>query len=47
MAITYKRNDDLEKMLESFATLPDLEKTQEPDPKKKSKNNKTSLTDKD
>lgn len=33
MAITYKKQDDLEKVLESFAKLPDLEKVEFPDPK--------------
>lgn len=26
MAISFKRNDDLEKMMENFAILPDLDK---------------------
>lgn len=33
MAISFKRNDDLEKMMENFAKLPDLEKVTLPDPK--------------
>lgn len=37
MAITYKKQDDLEKVLESFAKLPDLENITFPDPKTKEK----------
>ncbi len=33
MAITFKRNDELEKMMENFAKLPELEKVEFPDPK--------------
>lgn len=32
MALTYKKQDDLEKVLESFAKLPDLEKVTFPKP---------------
>ncbi|MGT2682121.1 SPJ_0845 family protein [Streptococcus porci] len=37
MAITYKKQDDLEKVLEAFAKLPDLEKVTFPDPLSKEK----------
>ncbi|KXT76888.1 SPJ_0845 family protein [Streptococcus sp. DD12] len=40
MGITYRKNDDLEKMLENFATLPKLEGAQEPDPKQTKKSTK-------
>lgn len=33
MAITYKRQDDLEKMLEEFASFDQLEQVEFPDPK--------------
>ncbi|MER0122209.1 SPJ_0845 family protein [Streptococcus sp. ZJ93] len=33
MAVTYKRQDDLEKMLEEFASFDALEKVEFPDPK--------------
>ncbi|HFI0105837.1 TPA: SPJ_0845 family protein [Streptococcus suis] len=33
MAITYKRQDDLEKMLEEFASFDKLEEIEFPDPK--------------
>lgn len=38
MALTYKKQDELEKVLESFAKLPDLEKVTFPDPTTKDKN---------
>lgn len=38
MAITYKRQDELEKMLEEFASFEDLEKVEFPDPKPKQAN---------
>lgn len=37
MALTYKRQDDLEKMLKSFAILPDSEKVEFLEPKKDKK----------
>ncbi|MEX2784324.1 SPJ_0845 family protein [Streptococcus sp. H49] len=37
MAITYKREDTLEKMLENFATLPDSDKAEAKDSKGKNK----------
>ncbi|HFI0131542.1 TPA: SPJ_0845 family protein [Streptococcus suis] len=33
MAVTYKRQDDLEKMLEQFASFDKLEEIEFPDPK--------------
>ena len=33
MAITYRKTDDLEKILENFASLPNSEGVVEPDPK--------------
>lgn len=33
MAVTYKRKDDLEKMLEEFASFDALEQVEFPDPK--------------
>lgn len=41
MAITYKRQDELEKMLEKFASFEDLEKVEFPDPKTKQANKQT------
>lgn len=35
MAVTYKRKDDLEKMLEEFASFDALENVEFPDPKAK------------
>ena len=35
MAVTYKRQDDLEKMLEEFASFEKLEEIEYPDPKSK------------
>lgn len=35
MAVTYKRQDELEKMLEEFASFEELEKVEFPDPKSK------------
>lgn len=35
MAVTYKRQDDLEKMLEEFASFENLEEIEYPDPKSK------------
>ncbi|HFH9838879.1 TPA: SPJ_0845 family protein [Streptococcus suis] len=35
MAVTYKRQDDLEKMLEEFASFDKLEEIEFPDPKSK------------
>lgn len=32
MALTHKKQDELEKLFESFAKLPDLEKVTFPDP---------------
>ncbi|MGT2751113.1 SPJ_0845 family protein [Streptococcus orisasini] len=39
MAITFKKKDELEKMMENFAKLPDLEKAESPDDKDKEKEN--------
>ena len=38
MAITYKREDDLEKILEEFASFDKLEEIEFPDPKSKQPN---------
>ena len=40
MAIQNKKNDELEKMLEGFASFPDFEGGQEPDPEKDKKETK-------
>lgn len=37
MPVTYKRQDDLEKMLEEFASFETLEEVEFPDPKSKEK----------
>ncbi|MFI3123960.1 SPJ_0845 family protein [Streptococcus suis] len=37
MAITYKRQDDLDKMLEEFASFDQLEKVEFPEPETDSK----------
>lgn len=47
MAITYKRQDDLEKMLEEFASFEELEKVEFPDPKsKETQSSNTEVADK-
>ncbi|HEM2809507.1 TPA: hypothetical protein U0616_001297 [Streptococcus suis] len=38
MAVTFKRQDDLEKMLEEFATFENLEEVEFPDPTSTEKN---------
>ncbi|HEL2383920.1 TPA: hypothetical protein U0431_000344 [Streptococcus suis] len=38
MAVTFKRQDDLEKMLEEFATFEKLEEVEFPDPTSTEKN---------
>ncbi|MGT2608648.1 SPJ_0845 family protein [Streptococcus zalophi] len=40
MAITHKKQDDLEKMLENFATLPTATKPSPPDAEKEKTNKK-------
>ncbi|HFH9837393.1 TPA: SPJ_0845 family protein [Streptococcus suis] len=39
MAVTYKRQDDLEAMLSEFASFEELEKVEFPDPKTKKVSN--------
>ena len=39
MALTVKKQDEFEKVLESFAKLAELEKVEFPDPKGKAKTN--------
>ncbi|MBJ8325174.1 MULTISPECIES: SPJ_0845 family protein [Streptococcus] len=41
MAITHKKQDDLEKMLENFATLPTATKPSPPDAEKKKEDKQT------
>ena len=43
MAVTYKRQDDLEKMLEEFASFENLEEVEYPDPKSKINSGKNNL----
>ncbi|HEL2216725.1 TPA: hypothetical protein TZH47_001438 [Streptococcus suis] len=43
MAVTYKRQDDLEKMLEEFASFEKLEEIEYPDPKSKEHSGKSNL----
>ena len=43
MAVTYKRQDDLEKMLEEFASFENLDEIEYPDPKSKKKKKKNNL----
>ncbi|MGT2754138.1 SPJ_0845 family protein [Streptococcus ovis] len=45
MAVTFKRQDDLEKMLEEFASFDALEEVEFPDPK--TKEQKKSVTKKE
>ncbi|EJN93452.1 SPJ_0845 family protein [Streptococcus ratti] len=40
MAITFKKKDELEKMMENFAKLPDLENVTFPDSKDSDQKNK-------
>lgn len=40
MAITFKKKDELEKMMENFAKLPELEDITFPDPKDSDRTNK-------
>lgn len=46
MAITFKKRDDLEKMLENFAVLPELEATLPDENPKKVSSEKTTSTKK-
>ena len=43
MAVTYKRQDDLEKMLEEFASFENLEEIEYPDSKSKINSGKNNL----
>lgn len=43
MAVTYKRQDDLEKMLEEFASFEKLKEIEYPDPKSKENSEKNNL----
>ncbi|HEL1756210.1 SPJ_0845 family protein [Streptococcus suis] len=43
MAVTYKRQDDLEKMLEEFASFEKLEEIEYPDSKSKENSEKNNL----
>ncbi|HEM4283998.1 SPJ_0845 family protein [Streptococcus suis] len=43
MAVTYKRQDDLEKILEEFASFEKLEEIEYPDPKSKEHSDKNNL----
>ncbi len=43
MAVTYKRQDDLEKMLKEFASFENLEEIEYPDPKSKINSGKNNL----
>lgn len=43
MAVTYKRQDDLEKMLEEFASFEKLEEIEYPDPKSKDNSDSNNL----
>ncbi|MDG4524661.1 hypothetical protein KQ224_10965 [Streptococcus parasuis] len=43
MAVTYKRQDDLEKMLEEFASFENLEEIEYQDPKSKTNSGKNNL----
>ncbi|WP_174235144.1 SPJ_0845 family protein [Streptococcus suis] len=43
MAVTYKRQDDLEKMLEEFASFEKLEEIEYPDPKSKVNSDRNNL----
>ncbi|HFR3976628.1 TPA: SPJ_0845 family protein [Streptococcus suis] len=45
MAVTFKRQDDLEKMLEEFASFETLEEIEYPDPKSKKNTLQKSATD--
>ncbi|MGQ7549751.1 SPJ_0845 family protein [Streptococcus suis] len=43
MAVTYKRQDDLEKMLEEFASFEKMEEIEYPDAKSKEHSEKNNL----
>lgn len=43
MAVTYKRQDGLEKMLEEFASFENLDEIEYPDPKSKINSGKNNL----
>ena len=45
MAVKFTKRDDLDKMFEDFAKLPDLKQVTFPDDKEKSQNSKEKLDD--